>query len=96
MQRGDFPPPRQVNPAVPPALEAVCLKAMATEPADRYPSPRALADDIERWLADEPVAAYREGWGPRLARWARRHKPWVAGAAALLGTAVVALAAAPC
>jgi WD40 repeat protein len=92
VQRGDFPPPRRVNPEVPPALEAVCLRAMATEPTDRYPSPRALADDVERWLADEPVSAYREGWAQRLARWARRHKTWVAGAAALLGTAVVALA----
>ena len=59
-QRGEFPPPRQVNPSVPAALEAVCLKAMAMKPEDRYASPRALADDVERWLADEPVSAYRE------------------------------------
>src|SRR5262249_57100284 len=83
---------RGANRRVPPAREAICLKAMATRPADRYASPRDLADDIERWLADEPVAAYWERWGPRLARWARRHKPWVTGAAALLVTAIVALA----
>ena len=47
VQRGDFPPPRQVRPGVPAALEAVCLKAMALRPEDRYPSPRALADDIK-------------------------------------------------
>ena len=41
----------------PPALEAVCLKAMAREPAAAIASPRALADDVEHWLADEPVAA---------------------------------------
>jgi WD40 repeat protein/serine/threonine protein kinase len=92
VQRGDFPPPRRANPTVPPALEGICLKAMATVTADRYASPRELAADIERWLADEPVSAYRERWGPRLARSTRRHKPWVAGAAALLATAMVALA----
>src|SRR5262249_6941579 len=92
VQGGDFPPPRRVNPTVPPALEGICLRAMATRQADRYASPRDLADDIERWLADEPVTAYRDWWGPRLARWARRHRPWVAGAAALLASAVVALA----
>ena len=45
---------------MPPALEAVCLKAMALRPEDRYASARALADDVEHWLADEPVSAYRE------------------------------------
>jgi formylglycine-generating enzyme required for sulfatase activity/serine/threonine protein kinase len=92
VQKGDFPPPRQVQRDVPPALEAICLKAMALRPADRYPSAKALADDIEHWLADEPVAAYAEPWSARLGRWARRHRSVVTGAAALLLTAVVALA----
>ena len=39
------------------ALEAVCLKAMALKPEDRYAAPKALAEDVERWLADEPVTA---------------------------------------
>jgi serine/threonine-protein kinase len=93
VQRGDFPPPRQVQRAVPAALEAVCLKAMALRPQDRYGTARALADDIEHWLADEPVSAYREPWPARLARWGRRHRPLVAAGAALLVTAVAALAA---
>jgi tRNA A-37 threonylcarbamoyl transferase component Bud32 len=91
-QRGEFPPPRGVNQRLPPALEAVCLKAMATMPADRYPSPRALAEDIEHWLADEPVTAHGEPWHARLARWGRRHRQAVATAAVLLLAAVVALA----
>jgi serine/threonine protein kinase len=62
VQRGDFPPPRRANASVPPALEAVCLKAMALRPEDRYPSAQALADEVEHWLADEPVGAYREPW----------------------------------
>jgi eukaryotic-like serine/threonine-protein kinase len=90
---GEFPPPRQVNARVPRALEAVCLKAMANRAEDRYGSATALAEEIERWLADDPVAAYREPAPARLARWGRRHKPIVAGAAALLITAVVALSA---
>ncbi|MGO9599209.1 MAG: protein kinase domain-containing protein, partial [Isosphaeraceae bacterium] len=88
---GDFPSPRSVNGRVPPALDAVCRKAMALRPEDRYASPRTLADEIERWLADEPVLALREGASARLARWGRRHKPAIAAAAALLVTAVVAL-----
>ena len=90
---GEFPPPRQVNPRVGRALEAVCLKAMARQPADRYASAAELADEINRWLADDPVAAYREPPLARLARWGRRHKTVVASAAALLLTAVVALSA---
>jgi serine/threonine-protein kinase len=92
VRRGEFPPPRRINLGVPAALESVCLKAMARQPGDRYPSPRDLADDVERWLADEPVSAHRDPPLARLARWARRHRPAVAGAAALAATAVVALA----
>jgi eukaryotic-like serine/threonine-protein kinase len=92
VQCGDYEPPRRLNRSIPRALEAVCLKAMALRPDDRYPSARTLAHDIERWLADEPVSAFREPWPARLARWARRHRPLVTGMAALLVTAVVALA----
>jgi serine/threonine-protein kinase len=93
VQRGEFPPPRQVQPNVPRALEAICLKAMALRPADRYANCRALADDLERWLADEPVSAWSEPWPERLSRWGRRHRSLVATAVAILGTATVALAA---
>jgi tetratricopeptide (TPR) repeat protein len=84
VQWGEFPPPRQIARNVPRALEAVCLKAMALRPEDRYASPRALADDIERWLADEPVTAYCEPLRLRLARWRRRHATAVAVAAVVL------------
>ena len=66
---------------------------MALRPEDRYGSPRALAEDVERWLADEPVSCYREPLHAELSRWVRTHKPVAAGAAALLLTAVVALSA---
>jgi eukaryotic-like serine/threonine-protein kinase len=92
VQKGEFPPPRQVNPRVPAALEAVCLKAMALRPEDRYRSAQGLADDVEHWLADEPVSVYREPLVARAARWARHHRTLVAGTAVLLVTALVALA----
>lgn len=93
VQRGDFPPPRRLNPQLSPGLEAICLRAMALAPEDRYGSPRALADDLEHWLADEPVAAHEESWAARAARWARRHRTLVTAAAALLLAAVTALSA---
>ncbi len=94
VQKGQFPPPRQIDPSIDPALEAVCLKAMALKPADRYGSPKALAEDIERWMADEPVQARHEPWTRSLIRWLTRHRVGVtaAGAAvlvALVGTLTV-------
>jgi Tfp pilus assembly protein PilF len=89
VQQGDFPRPRQVRPRTPAPLEAVCLKAMALRPEDRYPTPLALAEDIEHWLADEPVSAYREPLPLRARRWARKHRPLVAGLTALLLTALL-------
>jgi serine/threonine-protein kinase len=91
VQRGDFPAPRQLQPAVPAALQAVCLKAMALRPGDRYGSPRELANEIEHWLADEPVAAFPETRWARAGRWARRHRPLVSGVAAALLVAAMGL-----
>ena len=76
-------PPRSRDPRVPRALEAICLKALAAQPKDRYPSPRAMADDLSKWLADEPVTAYREPWPDRARRWSRKHRTMVASAAAV-------------
>ena len=92
VQRGEFPPPRAVQPGIPPGLEAICLKAMALKPEERYPSARALADDIEHWLADEPVSVYREPITVRLTRWGRRHRTLATSLGVLLVTAVVGLA----
>jgi serine/threonine-protein kinase len=92
VKKGAFPPPIEVRADVPPALDAICLKAMAFKPADRYASVLDLAADVEHWLADEPVAAYPEPWTARAARWARRHQRTVVGVAASAAVAVVALA----
>jgi serine/threonine-protein kinase len=92
VERGDFVPPRNLKGWIDPALEAICLKAMATDPARRYCTPRALADDVEHWLADEPVSAWREPIRRRLRRWGRRHRLLVTGLAATLIVAMGALA----
>src|SRR5262249_27999467 len=91
VQRGEISPPDAVRPGIPKGLEAICLKAMAVDPEDRYPPPRALADEIEHWLADEPVTVYREPLATRLTRWGRRHRTAAVGIGALLVTAVAAL-----
>jgi serine/threonine-protein kinase len=93
VQRGEFPPPRQVDPTLDRALEAVCLQAMAHKPADRYATPRALAEDVERWMADEPVSTWREPLSRRARRWARRNRTAVAMVAAALIAGVIGLSA---
>jgi serine/threonine protein kinase/tetratricopeptide (TPR) repeat protein len=86
--KGTFPPPHTLDRRVNRALEAICLKAMARLPRDRYPSAGELADDVERWLAYEPVTTYSEPLLQRVGRSIRRHPARVAGltAAALVGT----------
>jgi serine/threonine-protein kinase len=92
VQDGEFPPPRAVDQSIPGPLEAVCLKAMTREPRDRYVSPRALADDIERWMADEAVSARPEPLAERTMRSMRRKRTTVTAAAAAVLVALVGLA----
>jgi serine/threonine protein kinase/formylglycine-generating enzyme required for sulfatase activity len=89
-RRSEFRRPRDVNPTIPPALEAICLKAMAHRPDDRFESPRMLAHDVELWLAGDPVSAWPEPPSVKLRRWVIRHRTLVSSAAAAL---LVALAA---
>jgi serine/threonine protein kinase len=84
-------PPRQIVATIAPGLEAICLKALAKEPSDRYATAGELAQEVRRWLADEPVRAYPEPWARRAGRWARRHRSAVAAAASLLIVATIAL-----
>ncbi len=91
VQRNEIVPPRQAGAAIDGALEAVCLKAMAARPADRYASCRAFAEDIDRWAADEPVLAWSEPFSIRARCWMRHHRTAVVVAGAFLVSAVVAL-----
>jgi serine/threonine protein kinase len=87
--KGDFPPPRIVDKEVPRTLDAICRKAMALKPTERYPSPRALADDIERWLNDQVVSVHRDPFSRRFARWRRNHKGTASAVAAALSVLVI-------
>ncbi len=64
---------------------------MALEPRDRYTSARALAEDIERWMADEPVLARPEPMAERTLRWMRRRRTAVTAAVAAAMVALVGL-----
>ncbi len=87
--------PSQINSNTPQALDAICRKATALEPSQRYATALEMADDVEQWLADEPTSVYAEPWAVRAGRWARRHRtPVVATGVFLMSmSAVVALSA---
>jgi tetratricopeptide (TPR) repeat protein/tRNA A-37 threonylcarbamoyl transferase component Bud32 len=85
--------PRRRDASLPRNLEAICLKALAAKPEDRYTSARALAEDVTRWLAAEPVTAWREPVLLRGRRWARRHRTAVAALLVALLAALVGLGA---
>jgi eukaryotic-like serine/threonine-protein kinase len=93
VREAEIVPPRSRVPQLPRALEAVCLKALAERPERRYGSPRQLASDIENWLADERISAWREPLSARVRRWARRHRTAVTGAVAALVVGVIGLTA---
>jgi WD40 repeat protein len=84
--------PRKVNPAVPRDLETIVLKAIDRDPARRYQTPAAMADDLKRFVEDRPIRARRVGLRERAWRWCRRN-PALASATGLAATALVAVAA---
>ena len=89
-------PPRKLNPAIPRDLETIVLKAMAKEPAGRYPMAKELAEELRRFLEHRPIVSRPPSRLDRAAKWARRHRyaVWSGSVtlAALLGLSVVGLA----
>jgi serine/threonine protein kinase/Flp pilus assembly protein TadD len=85
-------PLRRINRAVPADLETIVLKAMAKDPAERYATAAELAEDLGRFLKDEPIRARRPTLLRRARKWARRHRPvvWSAAVAALVALTVLA------
>ncbi|MDB5340927.1 MAG: prkC 10 [Planctomycetaceae bacterium] len=66
--------PRKLNPEIPIPLEAICLKAIAKERCARYQSASALSEDLQRWLANEPISAIQDPFPKRFQRWMAKHR----------------------
>jgi len=81
--------PRILNPKINRDLSTICLKCLEKDPKRRYSSALALAEDLERWLKHEPIAARRTGLLTRSGKWMRRNPT-----SALLAASLVALIAA--
>jgi tRNA A-37 threonylcarbamoyl transferase component Bud32 len=82
---------RKLNPDAPKPLEAICRRAMSKRPEARYGSALDLAADIQRWIAHEPVSAYRERFGDWMRRHIRRHRTLAAVGLAVALTGAIAL-----
>ena len=87
---GEVVLPRAVNAKVPPDLQEICIRCLDKSPEHRYASAAALADDLDRFLRDEPVAIRRAGLLPSLLQWSRRQPSLVAHLGAVLACALIA------
>lgn len=85
-RKNEFEAPRSANALVPKELEAICLKAMATEPNDRYQRAETLAQDLENWIAGEPVTALPDGLMRKTERWLKRN-----ARSAIIGLTILSL-----
>src|SRR5262249_31907399 len=81
-------PPSRRNARVPRDLETICLKCLRKEPERRYPDAAALAEELRRYRAGEPIRARPVGRAERLLKWARR-RPAALGLLTLLAAALV-------
>src|SRR5206468_2816919 len=80
-------PPRCLRPELPRDLQTICLTCLYKDPADRYPSALALAEDLSAFRAGQPIRARAARPWERVRAWGRRRP----AEAVLVGTAVVAL-----
>ncbi len=85
---------RQRDAAIPLDLKRIVLKAMAKDPAERYATASELADDLARFLADQPIQARPPTLVPRAIKWARRHGKTVATAGLMTAVMLIILATA--
>lgn len=78
----DAPRLRKTAPSIPPDLDTIVMKCLEKDPARRYESARGLADDLDRWLDGEPIAARPAGWAYRAGKRLRKHRLLAAVSAA--------------
>jgi serine/threonine protein kinase/tetratricopeptide (TPR) repeat protein len=84
-------PPSRLNQQLPRDFETIVLKAMAKDPVNRYATMQELADDLRRFLADQPIRARRPSLAERAVRWSRRHRSLVISAGVTLVLALVCM-----
>ncbi|MFY2559941.1 protein kinase domain-containing protein [Corallococcus terminator] len=85
----EAPPVRTLVPHLPGDLEVIVLKCLSKDPGQRYPSARALAEDLGRYIDGEPILGQRPGPLSRLWRRARKHRTLVASSAVSLSLILV-------
>ncbi len=90
----EAPPCRSIDPSIPKPLEAICQFALGRSKEARYPTVKALSEDVHRWLADEPVSVYPEPFFARVRRWAIRHRTLAVSASVLILATIPLLATA--
>ena len=76
--------PRRLKADIPPDLETICLKCLEKSPSARYPTARALAEELDRFLKGEPIQARPASAVRKAVSWARRHPGVLAALAALV------------
>jgi serine/threonine protein kinase len=91
---GAIPMPRDIDPTAPKPLDAIAAKALQLIPSDRYRDASEIAEDVSRWMADEPIAVYADTWPEWFGRWMRKNRAKVqAGVASLAAVLVIAVVA---
>lgn len=89
VKEGNIIPPRDHESSIEKPIEAICMKALATDREDRYDSALNIVEDVEAWLADEPVSCYEDPWRIKAKRWAKRNPSTVSGVSAVVVVFVI-------
>ena len=85
------PAPSRLDSRIPRDLETIVLTAMARDPGARYTSAQELADDLKRFIANQPIMARGPTLAARAGRWSRRHRAFVVSAGLALVLALICL-----
>lgn len=87
------PPPSSIHKDIDPQIEAICVRAMATDPASRYPRALEMAQDIQRWLDEHPLTTPPRTTAGKLTAILRQYATWITlGLLAVILVLVILLA----